>query len=73
VGPRDGLDDVEKKKSLTLPELELRPLGRPVRSQSLYRLHYPSSVQTNSINIKTGMINYSVFYTGLCKHISNLP
>jgi hypothetical protein len=31
VGPRAGLDDVEKRKFLTLPGLELRPLGRPVR------------------------------------------
>jgi hypothetical protein len=31
-----GLDDAEKKIFLTLPGLELRPLGRPVRSQSLY-------------------------------------
>jgi hypothetical protein len=38
VGPRAGLDDVEKKKFLTLPGLELRPLGRPTRSQSLSRL-----------------------------------
>jgi hypothetical protein len=38
VGPRAGLDDVEKRKFLTLPRLELRPLGRPARSQSLYRL-----------------------------------
>jgi hypothetical protein len=43
VGPRAGLDDVEKKKFLTLTGLELRPLGRPARSQSLYRLRYPSS------------------------------
>jgi hypothetical protein len=28
VDPRAGLDDVEKRKFLTLPELELRPLGR---------------------------------------------
>jgi hypothetical protein len=28
-GPRTGLDDVEKRKFLTLPGLELRPLGRP--------------------------------------------
>jgi hypothetical protein len=41
VGPRAGLDDVEKRKFLTLPGLELRPLGRPARSQSLYRLRYP--------------------------------
>jgi hypothetical protein len=27
VGPRAGLDDVEKRKFLTLPGLELRPLG----------------------------------------------
>jgi hypothetical protein len=33
VGPRTGLDDVEKRKFLTLPVLELRPLCRPVRRQ----------------------------------------
>jgi hypothetical protein len=36
VGPRAGLDDVEKRKFLTLPGLELRLL-------SLYRLRYPGS------------------------------
>jgi hypothetical protein len=40
VDPRAGLDDVEKRKFLTLPGLELRHLGRPARSQSLYRLGY---------------------------------
>jgi hypothetical protein len=34
------VDDVEKRKFLILPGLELRPLGRPARSQSLYRLRY---------------------------------
>jgi hypothetical protein len=43
VGPRAGLDDVEKRKFLTLPELELRPLVHRARSQSLYRLSYPGS------------------------------
>jgi hypothetical protein len=43
VGPRAGLDYLEKRKFLTLPGLELRPLGRPARSQSLYRLSYPGS------------------------------
>jgi hypothetical protein len=38
VDPRAGLDDVEKRKFLTLPGLELRTLGRPARNQSLYRL-----------------------------------
>jgi hypothetical protein len=44
VGPRAGLDDMEKRKFLTLPGLKLRPLGRPARSQSLNRLLYPSSI-----------------------------
>jgi hypothetical protein len=48
VGPRAGLDDVEKRKFLTLPGLELRLLGRPARSQSLYRLLYPGSLVNNS-------------------------
>jgi hypothetical protein len=43
VDPRVGPVDVEKRKFLTLPGLELQPLGRPARSQSLYRLRYPSS------------------------------
>jgi hypothetical protein len=43
VDPRTGLDDVEKRKFLTLPGLELRALVRPARSQSLYRLSYPVS------------------------------
>jgi hypothetical protein len=38
MGTRAGLDKVEKRKFLTLPELELRPLGRPAGNQSLYRL-----------------------------------
>jgi hypothetical protein len=35
VGPRTSLDDAEKRKILLLPGLELRPLGRPARTQSL--------------------------------------
>jgi hypothetical protein len=38
VGPRAGLDDVEMRKFLILPGLELRSLGFPVHSQSLSRL-----------------------------------
>jgi hypothetical protein len=41
VGPRAGLNDIEERKFLTLPGLELRPLGRPARSQLLYWLRYP--------------------------------
>jgi hypothetical protein len=34
VGPKTGLDDVKKRKFLTLPGLELQPFRRPARSQS---------------------------------------
>jgi hypothetical protein len=43
VGLRAGLDDVERRNILPLPGLELRILGRPARSQFLYRLRYPVS------------------------------
>jgi hypothetical protein len=38
MDPRAGLNDVEKRKFFTLPGLEVQPLGRQDRSQSLYRL-----------------------------------
>jgi hypothetical protein len=43
VGPKAGLDDMEKWKFLRPSGLEPRPLGRPARNQSLYRLSYPGS------------------------------
>jgi hypothetical protein len=49
VGPTAGRDDVEKRTFLTVSEIELRPLGPPERSQSLYRLSYPSSVAESKI------------------------
>jgi hypothetical protein len=51
VGPRAGLDDLEKRKFLTLRELELRPLGHPACSQSLYQLSYPGSQSMASMDI----------------------
>jgi hypothetical protein len=48
VGPRAGLDDVEKKKFLTLPRLKFQPLGRPAHSHSLYRLRCPGSFLLSS-------------------------
>jgi hypothetical protein len=36
VSREAGLDDVEKRRILTLPEPELRPLCRAVSKQSLY-------------------------------------
>jgi hypothetical protein len=43
VDPRAGLDNVVKREFLTLPGLELRCLGLPACSQSLYRLRYLGS------------------------------
>jgi hypothetical protein len=43
VDPRACLDDMDKRKFLTLPGLELRLLRRPTRSWSLYRLRYSGS------------------------------
>jgi hypothetical protein len=50
VNPRASLDVVEKRKFLTLSGLELRPLDRPARSQSLYKLRYPGS-STKSVAV----------------------
>jgi hypothetical protein len=44
VDPRASLDNMEKLKFLTIPGLEPRPLSRPARSQSLYRLRYLGSI-----------------------------
>jgi hypothetical protein len=55
VDPRTGLDDVEKRKFLILPGLELRPLGRVARSQSLYRLSYPGSLNLIECTNQSGM------------------
>jgi hypothetical protein len=41
MDPKASLDDVEKRKFLTLSGLELKPFGLSVGSQSLYRLRYP--------------------------------
>jgi hypothetical protein len=63
VGPRAGLDDVEKRKFLTLPGLELRPLGRP----PLCRIRYPGSMGTS---YKTSLMNSS---SGLWNDVSIRP
>jgi hypothetical protein len=43
VEPSASLEDVEKRKFLTLKGLERRPFCRPARSQLLYRLIYSGS------------------------------
>jgi hypothetical protein len=63
VGVRDSLDDMEYRKFSTLPELELRPLGRPVRSNSLYRVNFiiylECSVRLRVGNRKETVAKYS--------------
>jgi hypothetical protein len=49
VDLRANMDDVEKRKFLTPQGLELRPLGRSLRSQSLYRLRYTGSFYISKI------------------------
>jgi hypothetical protein len=49
MGPRTGLEDVKKRKILSLPGLEIQLLGRPACSQSLRRLLYPGSLDTDSV------------------------
>jgi hypothetical protein len=62
VNPRAGVDDLEKIKFFTLPGLELRTLGRPVRSQSLSRLLF-NAVQSGKINRKdTASISWAEEY-----------
>jgi hypothetical protein len=45
VDPRTGLDDLEKRKFLTLPGLELQPLSRPSRSQKLALYEFKQAVR----------------------------
>jgi hypothetical protein len=52
VGLRVDLDDVEKRKFLTLLGLEIQPLGPRARSQSLYRLHYLDFTYIERCNLK---------------------
>jgi hypothetical protein len=72
LGPRAGLDDVEKRKFLTLPGLEILPLGRPASSQSLYRLCCPGipkpTKYLNAMDL-TSLKYLFVLSTQLCNRI----
>jgi hypothetical protein len=86
VGSKANLDDVDKIRFLTLSGLEIRSLGRPARTQSLYRLRYPGSLLTHNIwklvyNVKLTKCfkSWSVFgrsfnaweYSALCRLFCN--
>jgi hypothetical protein len=60
VGPRTFLVDVERRKILTISGLQLRFLGRVARSQSLYRLSYPGSLQVVSKYMSECIIKISM-------------
>jgi hypothetical protein len=78
VGPRAGMDDVEKRKISTLPGLKLRTISRPARRQSLYRLHCQGSTIATYRSYVTYNNNYlnsdkgaegrccDLFYPGTC-------
>jgi hypothetical protein len=54
---------MEKWKFLSSSGLEFRPLGRPVRSQSLYRLSYPVSElksKKEKISANQGYLNLNI-------------
>jgi hypothetical protein len=62
VGPRAGLDTVEKRKIPSLRrEIEPPNPVRPARSQSLYRLRYHGSYKLNlylkKVQLNTETIN----------------
>jgi hypothetical protein len=71
--PRASLDDVKKRRFLTLPGLELRPLGRAARSQSQYRLSYPAPDHRewwmkNAVicNLTLSMVQIYRCFRGIC-------
>jgi hypothetical protein len=67
VGPRAGLDDVEKRTFLTLPGLDLRPLGRPARGQSLYRLSYHWIYLAQNMGQRRALVNTVIEPSGCIK------
>jgi hypothetical protein len=66
VGPRAGLDEVDKRKFLILLGLELRPLGRPVAIPTmLSHLLNKNSVHNDIKNEMQSQQMLSVFF---CSH-----
>jgi hypothetical protein len=63
VDLRADMDDLGKRKFLTVPGLELPPLGSPARSQSLYRLSYPGSQYRGLTKINFKGIDVDLFRT----------
>jgi hypothetical protein len=61
VGPRTGLNDMEKRKFLPPPGLELRPLGRPACSRLLYWLRYSGTKKNVSGSTECPSLLLTIF------------
>jgi hypothetical protein len=72
VDPRASLDDVEKRKFLTLPGLELRPLSCPACSQSLSWLLDRMGETRNTYRVSISCVKSQTWYcnTGECFYYS---
>jgi hypothetical protein len=60
VDPRVGLDGMERRKFLTLTGLEIRTLGRPAHSQSLYQVGYPGSYKCAARKSRIGIVSSNI-------------
>jgi hypothetical protein len=71
VGLRAGLGDMENRKCLNLPRIELRTLGcLAAHIQLLYLLHYPgSSVFSTGLKIKTGGKHETLRFSRIKPHM----
>jgi hypothetical protein len=72
--PRAGLDDVKKRKFLTLPRLGLRPLACSARSQSLHRLRYPGErMEVRKQNLCSFLSSTYLSLKGIMHHSIRMP
>jgi hypothetical protein len=60
MGPRTGLDDMEKGEFLEPTGTQTRPLGCSAHGQSLYRLRYPDSLEVEIHELISPAINILV-------------
>jgi hypothetical protein len=65
VASLDGV--VEKREFLTIPGLELRPVGRPARSQSLYRIYCRCNV---TVSLETVLNRLCLLNISFRLHVS---
>jgi hypothetical protein len=68
--PGAGLDDVNRRKILPLPGLELRPLGRPARCYTdcakLTRVSKPDETTEVLKEMKNSLLEYDSVWSGRC-------